>query len=126
MIVAEVQAKCKHFFDRIPRDALIVGILIAASSLSFLLGYLSGRDGRQASVITIDIPTAPNSENNGVGETQGLRRDSGKVVASKNGSKYYLPSCAGAERISEANKVWFASAAAAARAGYAPATNCEF
>jgi hypothetical protein len=48
----------------------------------------------------------------------------GEVVASKNGTKYYAPNCSGAARISEANKVWFVSAAAAENAGYSAASNC--
>lgn len=48
----------------------------------------------------------------------------GKYVASKNGSKYYLTSCSGANRIKEENKVWFDSASAAVAAGYGPAANC--
>ena len=46
-------------------------------------------------------------------------------VASKNGTKYYPPDCAGADRISDANKVWFISGAAAMKAGYEPAANCK-
>lgn len=48
----------------------------------------------------------------------------GKYVASKNGSKYYLTSCSGANRIKEENKVWFDSTTAAEAAGYGPAANC--
>ena len=55
----------------------------------------------------------------------GTDSEAGQVVASKNGTKYYLPDCAGADRIAPANKVWFASAAAAAAAGYTPAVNCK-
>lgn len=50
---------------------------------------------------------------------------SGSVVGSKNGSKYHFPWCAGAQRISEGNKVWFASIEAARTAGYSPASNCK-
>ncbi len=46
-------------------------------------------------------------------------------VASKSGTKYHLPTCAGAKSISEANKVWFATKAEAEKAGYSPAGNCK-
>ncbi len=46
------------------------------------------------------------------------------VVASKNGTKYYLPSCSGASRISPANLVSFPSPRAAKDSGYEPAANC--
>ena len=50
---------------------------------------------------------------------------SGKVVASKSGTKYHFPWCAGASQISEANKIWFDSAVAAEKAGYGKAANCK-
>lgn len=48
----------------------------------------------------------------------------GAYVASKSGTKYYLPGCSGAARIKEENKVWFVSSAAAEAAGYGKAANC--
>lgn len=50
--------------------------------------------------------------------------ETGAFVASKSGTKYYLPSCSGATRIKDENKVWFATAAEATAAGYSPAANC--
>lgn len=46
-------------------------------------------------------------------------------VASKTGKKYYLPSCSGAKRIKEENKVWFDTKAAAEAAGYTAASTCK-
>lgn len=46
-------------------------------------------------------------------------------VASKNGTKYHLPSCAGAKQIQEENKIIFNSKAEAEAAGYTPASNCK-
>ena len=91
----------------------MIGILILTSFLSFGFGYFAGLDVGQGSTITIDASPLTTSLT--------VRQ----VVASKSGTKYYLPECPGVERISEANKVWFASPAAAAAAGYAPATNCK-
>ncbi len=48
----------------------------------------------------------------------------GKVVGSKNGSKYHLPECSGAKNIKEENKVWFASVEEAKARGYTAAANC--
>ncbi|OGZ29634.1 MAG: hypothetical protein A2931_03065 [Candidatus Niyogibacteria bacterium RIFCSPLOWO2_01_FULL_45_48] len=45
-------------------------------------------------------------------------------VASKNGTAYYPPSCAGAGRIKEENKIWFSSQKEAESLGYKPASNC--
>lgn len=116
MTIAEAREKCKTFVSKIPRDALILAILVLSSSLSFGLGYLAGLDAKQGS--GSGIVQSPTQE-------VGVPTKNVGVVASKSGTKYYLPSCAGAERISEANKVWFVSASAAVAAGYAPAANCK-
>lgn len=116
MTIAEAREKCKSLVARVPRDVFIIAILVLASSLSFGLGYLAGSERGQASTVTIEMSSfTPTS----------TTTTAGQVVASKNGTKYYLPSCAGADRISDANKVWFASAEAARAQGYAPAANCK-
>ncbi len=48
----------------------------------------------------------------------------GLYVASKSGTKYYLPSCSGVSRIKDENKVWFATIGEAQAAGYTAAANC--
>ena len=121
MTIAEVREKCKARLAKIPRDGLTLGILLVASSASFGLGLLAGEDAGQGSGVLLQESLAtPLSDTDSAGVPQ-----TGQVVASKNGTKYYLPDCAGADRISPANKVWFASAAAATAAGYTPAVNCK-
>lgn len=116
MIIAGVYQKCKDGIERVPRDVLSLGVLVLASCFSFGLGYLAGLDAAvEGSKVSIE--QAPLSE---VGAPDG----STGIVASKNGTKYYFFGCAGADRISEANRVYFPSPAAAAAAGYAPAANC--
>lgn len=117
MTITEAREKCKSIIAKVPKDGLILGILVLASSVSFGLGYLAGLDAGQASGGTLEA--APT-----LGEV-GTPTETSGVVASKSGTKYYMSSCAGADRISDANKVWFASPAAAAAAGYSPAANCK-
>ena len=102
---------------------LIIAILVLACSLSFGLGYLAGKDVGQRSG---DSPLSVSSEA-GQAPTSEVEAPTGSVgvVASKNGTKYYLPSCSGANRISVANKISFPSPAAATAAGYTPAANCK-
>jgi hypothetical protein len=113
MTIAEAREKCKSLVQGVPRDLLIVSIMLLASSFSFGLGYLAGQDASsstqagQGSEITFATSTE------------------GTIVASKGGTKYYLPGCAGADRISVTNKVWFVSVDAAEAAGYTLATNCK-
>ncbi|MDR3572146.1 MAG: hypothetical protein P4L81_08270 [Candidatus Pacebacteria bacterium] len=49
----------------------------------------------------------------------------GYVVASRSGSVYYLPWCAGADKIPADKQLWFTSEAAAQKAGYTPAKSCK-
>lgn len=113
MTIAEAREKCKSALVTIPRDMFVLTVLILSSSLSFGLGYLAGLDA--ASTIPIALESIPEQSIN----------TAGQVVASKFGTKYYLPTCAGAMRMSDMNKVWFASPELAAVAGYAPAANCK-
>jgi hypothetical protein len=113
MSIAETRHKCKAFLGKIPRDVLILCLLVLASTLSFGFGYLAGLDAEQSAqswpqATSFIASTTP-----------------GAVVASKSGMKYYLPRCAGVDRISDSNKVWFASKEAAEAVGYTPAGNCE-
>lgn len=111
MIIAEALEKCKTM-GRAPRDVVVLTVLILASSASFGLGYLAGLDTGEGSGVAVEPSFVATST-------------ARQIVASKTGASYYLPGCAGANRISDANKVWFASAATAQAAGYAPAKNCE-
>jgi len=127
MTIAELLGRGKERFERVPRDVFIVAVLVFASSASFGLGVLAGRDMGQGSDFSISqIPleasalaaqkatTAPASIPAG-----------GEVVASKNGTKYFLPWCGGASQIKDENKLWFANKEAAEAAGYQPAANCK-
>ncbi len=91
----------------------MISIIVLASSASFGLGYLAGldaRSGQGSGPLLESSATAPGTV--------------GQVAASKGGTKYYFPSCTGANAISDANKVWFVSADAAEAAGYTRAANC--
>ncbi len=118
MTIAEAREKCKkHFAEMkaVPQDVLLILILLLASLLSFWLGYMAGKDVGQAgqgSVVTVDASPL-------------VASTTGQLVASKNGTKYYLPWCAGVDRISDANKVWFNSVESAKAKGYSPASNCK-
>lgn len=49
----------------------------------------------------------------------------GDIVASKNGKRYYYPWCGGISRISEKNKIYFASALEAEKFGLTLASGCS-
>lgn len=107
-------------------DTYLAVIIILVAIIAFGLGRLS---------------VEPNQANQGVvpiseSEAEALHATEphissttdaivGGYVASKTGTKYHLPWCAGAQKIKEENKIWFATKAEAETAGYTPAANCK-
>lgn len=144
MTIADEEAGSKSYFARIPADILVLLVLLLATTLAFGLGILIGKDmargktggdhgfwieqlpegvvrgGGPAAVVQAGKPVAaaePVPETLATPETR-------TYMASKNGTKYYLPACGTAKRIKEENKVWFATKAEAEAAGFTPAANC--
>lgn len=136
MTIAEVRDRGKSYLGKIPPDFLVLLVLILASSLSFGLGILTGKDmasreGKDGFWIEQLPPEAiraagPAAALSAVVEKapEIVGKTSGTYVASKNGTKYYLPSCGSSKRIKEENKVWFDTKTEAEAAGYGPAANC--
>lgn len=106
------------------KDIFVVLVILLVAFASFGLGRLSKitelkepitieETGQEAAAVTVQ------KQNHQVNAEQG------KYVASKNGTKYYLPWCGGVDRILEANKVWFATKEEAETRGLTPAANCS-
>ncbi len=97
------------------QDVFIVVAVFLVGISAFGLGRLSATEESKPAIRMIQN-TMENEEPIRIG---------GKVVASKNGSRYHFPWCGGANRINEKNKIWFGSIDDARRAGYTPAGNCK-
>lgn len=133
MTIAELLRRGKALLGRIPADALVLLALILASTLSFGAGILVGKDlEREKAGNGFWIEQLPEGTLGPAAAIEALPRKeeatvgsaSGTYVASKNGTKYYLPSCGSSKRIKEENKVWFKTKEEAEAAGYGPAANC--
>lgn len=61
----------------------------------------------------------------GASSGQSTATQSGTIVASKRGSKYYFTWCSGANSLSESNKIYFQTEAQAQIAGYTKSTSCK-
>lgn len=116
MSIASLAEKGKAHLGRISPDWVIILIILLASSASFGLGYLAGKDAHPADELQIEAADLSASALGAVPE--------GGYVASKTGKSYHLPWCSGAKLIKEENKVWFTSKDEAEARGYAPAGNC--
>lgn len=95
--------------------ALLLGVV-------FYAGYLEGKGSNTQPVVLactqnvldkLSIPTE--AIGNG---TASAPVTSGVYVGSKNGTKYYTPSCSEVKRIKPANYIWFKSAEDAQIQGY--------
>lgn len=117
-------------------------ILILISSIAFLLGRISVLQEKKVPVRVVSdssqnsnnpssSASQPDKQGNGVGQTATVQdavspaNSSEKVVASKSGTKYHYPWCAGAKQISEKNLITFNSIEEARAKGYTPAANCK-
>ncbi len=122
-------AKIKSFWDGESRgDWLGVIIIVLVACASFGLGRLSKMpptDDTVAIVGSVMTMNGSATASKGASTTASLLASSGAVVASKNGTKYYYPSCSGISRIAAENKVTFASAQEAEVAGYTIASTCK-
>ncbi len=109
-------------------------IIILVGLSSFGLGRLSVLEEKREPIIIennfqrAERPLAPVGGATGSQTTLqtagvGSSVQGGKLVASKNGTKYYFPWCG--SNIAEKNKVWFNSEAEARAKGYTPAANCK-
>jgi hypothetical protein len=141
MTIAELKERGNTALSRVPRDLLLVTIVVLASTTSFGLGILAGRDigaGKAQNGFWIEdvaaTSTLPATAVSASIQAPGkipvvpagtiVTPAAGKYLASKNGTKYYLPGCTGAKRIKEENKVWFATLAEAQASGRTAAANC--
>lgn len=133
MSLADYFHKIKRWREQGDQIVLILLICLSAS-----LGYGLGRLGEakqtaQPLEITGVPDSLPKTETEiktkapEIAKTNSVPAENSqkKYVASKSGTKYYLPSCAGANRIKEENKVWFASVEEARAKGLEPASGCK-
>ncbi|HEY4473754.1 MAG TPA: hypothetical protein VI957_01160 [Candidatus Paceibacterota bacterium] len=125
----------------VPRDDwMVAAIIFLVALLAFGLGRLSiiySEEGefkieypQQSAAAVLSQNAQPGTQNAGANEsdvTSSMLQvpSSGGYVASKTGSKYHLPWCAGAQSIKEENKIYFATKAEAEARGYTPAANCK-
>lgn len=133
-IIAQLSAYGKRALERVPEGLLAALVLVFSCSASFGLGYLASNENRGGELKIEERPmeaalpaaavVAVQAEAPKAAPEPALNAG-GQYVASKNGTRYYLPWCGGVKNIKEENKVWFSSKAAAEAAGYTPAAACK-
>ena len=150
-ILANLGEKIKSSFEWVrgvvfSKDFYLIVLMITLTLLGYGLGRLSNitsnREpvkiemlgeviGQNSSQDTLKVATVNSATknikqtleatNNNVPVTSSL---AGVYVGSRTSTKYHLPTCSGAKRIKEENRVWFKSKEEAESRGYTPAGNC--
>ncbi len=126
-------ADFRHKLRQLSDDLFLGLIIILVAFGSFGLGRLSKIEGSKMP-IQIESATEVTTETftgsvqaDTVATPQLLTSTSqtGELVGSKNGTKYHYTWCSGAQRITEANRIYFTSKSDAEARGYTPAINCK-
>lgn len=94
---------------------VVPAIIVLVGLSAFGLGRLSALEEQKGNLIIREGQSAAVAE---------ASAGPHNFVASRNGTRYYIPTCTGAQRIKEENKIWFGSEAEARSAGYTPAAGC--
>lgn len=118
-MIQKLREKIKHLPPRVWGDLFVAISILLVGLIAFGLGRLSVLYSEKPEVEII----YPSQGKQAGGEVLGAV--SYGFVASKNGSSYHLPWCAGAQTIREENKVFFDTKEQAEQAGYRPAGNCK-
>lgn len=121
--ILETLEKIKGYAPfEIRRKMALYSLIIVTVTAAFILGYAQGVAKSEDAVVIMQpaMPTQVPVQ----AQTETASPSTGAYVASRNGSKYHLPWCSGAQRIKEENKIWFDSKEEAERRGFSPAKNC--
>ncbi|HEY4496245.1 MAG TPA: hypothetical protein VJC04_02710 [Candidatus Paceibacterota bacterium] len=131
-MIAEFWKKSKEQMAILEQpDFFIVALIILVAFASFGLGRLSKIQTARAPLKIEQIAAIEKGiegitkSSNIIPATNNQTQSAEMYVASKNGTKYHFPWCAGAKSISEGNKIWFNTVEEARVAGYTPASNCK-
>ncbi len=127
MSIQEVWGNFKDFISK--TDTILAGIIITTAIVSFVLGRYSVINSVESGhvlssnppqILKVEDTTSTSSSSPIANSVQNQQ-----YVASKTGTKYHLPWCAGAKQMKEENKIWFNTKEEAEKAGYLPASNCK-
>ena len=132
MSIKERWEKIKGSLDfdgLLEKNVFLTILVILTAFISFGLGRLSGLETVKKD-IEIEFPKGQEANaflgTFATGTPKAISsKTSGTYVASKNGTKYYLPTCGSSKLISEKNRIWFDTKREAEDSGYEPASNCK-
>lgn len=116
--------RIKYFVSR--TDIFILILIVTASITSFCLGILYEQEKNVPEIIFSQslaplIQITPQSAQIAVAQAV---KSNGRIMASKNGKRYYFSWCTGAEKIAVKNRIYFTTEAEAQSRGLTIAKGC--
>ena len=129
MSIKDIAQNCKRQIKTLWTGHMIEPILVSlvivfVGTASFMIGRISVNETSRPEVRICERDETVALSQKTHEEVLAGNVIGGAVVASKNGTKYHLPTCPGAKQISPANLISFPSIEAARAAGLTPASNC--
>lgn len=119
----------KGFTERQYKTIFTIGAALLAGT-SFYSGFLQGKQVQVVEPVVLScednvldklsIPLEKISSGVVAKAAEKPAAAQGKYVGSKNGTKYYLPTCGSAKRIKPENYIWFNTVEDATLQGYTP------
>lgn len=125
-MIPENHKNIKSFLNENKNDIFLAGSFFLIAVISFGLGRLSFMMENRTEKMPVRVEE--NGAVLGLAGSKGVEGQGNEALlylGSKNGTVYHLPSCSGAKRIAEENKIWFSSKEEAEGLGYRPAKNCD-
>ncbi len=124
-------SKIRHFVQTYNEELFFVLVVLLTGLIGFGIGRLSVTGEEGSGLGGLQVKSTPVSAQElidaiqGRGEVvqEGSTEPTG-IVGNKNSHIFHLSTCSGAKRMSESNKIYFASIEEAVRAGFRPAGNC--
>lgn len=118
-------SKIKSFVDAWADELFLVAVILLVGLISFGLGRLSVNSSESNELVVESTPVATSEIINLKSEiASGGEVEAATIVGNKSSKIYHREDCPGAQRMSEANKIYFASIVEAQKAGFRPAGNC--
>ncbi len=122
MSIPKVWEKIKSWLEM---EEVVHGMMVIIVILVGLAGFGLGRLYEETpSPVTIQYSNK-SSNDTLLSADQKNQTDAGKIIASKNGTKYYFSDCRGVGNIKEENKIYFQSEEDAIAAGLTKASGCK-
>ncbi len=110
MSIRDIPLKIKTLDSSSKERIFVVILIILVGTASFGLGRLSIEEGNKTPIRIENFASTTSEVVADSSLGQGSAFSASMVLASKTGTSYYYPSCSGAKRITDKNKITFPSA----------------